>query len=504
MFRLRSFGIILSILFFVIACTKIDTTRLGSDLIPVVDNVNTFDTLLDVTSRNLLFDDSTRLSKSEYHAVGAITGDPLFGSVKGDIYMEMMPAIFPSAFAVDSLVGGDAGIDSIVLSLRYEGNYGDSAGTNPITFTVHKITDPIPMHPDTLGSFPSVYNLKQNFVTGSELGSKSYTRIKNISDSVSVRRDTTKYKVANQVRIVLDKTDAGLIKALRDTKALKTDTLFRSFFKGFKVSSTVGGNGAMAYISLSDTSTRLEYYIRKKNGTGKVDTTSVAFFCGSNAGHANNIVRNVAGSEMAANSLSDSLLYICTNPGSYGRIKIPGLAGVSNRIVHRAELKIIQIPDPLSVPDKLRPPSYLYLDRFDTAVDRVKWTPIPFDLNPGANPVFPTTNTSYPCFPSEAGIDYSYFGGISPVTKTINGQPALVYTFNLTRYVQSVVTKHAPVLDLRLSSILFAEYFDCTGVQYIPVTGNRVVEGRIKLGGGAARNSPFPYKMQLRIIYSKL
>lgn len=163
--------------------------------------------------------------------------------------------------------------------------------------------------------------------------------------------------------------------------------------------------------------------------------------------------------------------------------------------MHRAELKIIQIPDALSVAGKLRPPFYLYLDRFDTAVDRIKFNPIPFDLNPAAN---------YSCFPTDVGIDYSYFGGVSPVTKIINGQPVYEYNFNLTRYVQSIVTRHAASPDLRLSSSMYAEYFDCSGLTYIPVTGNRVAEGRIKLGGGAAKNSPFPYKMQLRIIYSRL
>ncbi len=489
MFSFRTFGIVFSILFLATACTKIDTTRLGSDLIPIVDNVNTFDTLLDVTTRNFPFLDSTRLAKNQLHTVGGINNDPLFGSTRADIYMEMMPSFFPGVFAKDSLIE----VDSVVLSLSYRGHYGDSS--QPITFRVLKITDPVPMHADTLGDYPAYYKLNKSFTTGSQLGFKSYPQFKNISDSVSVRRDSTKYKVVNQIRIVLDKNDVDLLKALRDTNTLKNDTLFRKAFKGFKIEATVGGVGALAYINLADTSTRLEYYVRIRNGINKVDTTSISFFSSSSAGHANNLVRNTATSEMENNKLSDSLLYIFTTPGSYGKITIPGLKNVTNRIIHRAELKIVQIPDALSINGKMPPPDYLYLDRFDTAVDRIKFNPIPFDLNPAAN---------YGCFPTDVGVDYRYFGGILLSKRTINGQSAYEYNFNLTRYVQSIITRKLPTDVLRLSSSIFAEYFNCTGIQYIQVTGNRIAQGRIKLGGGASKNSPFPYKMQLRIIYSKL
>ncbi len=489
MFPIRSLGIVISILLFATACTKIDTTRLGSDLIPVVDNVNTFDTLLDVTTRNFPFLDSTRLPKNQLHAVGGFYNDPLFGSTKADIYMEMKPEFFPGSFPKDSLID----VDSVVLSLAYRGYYGDSS--QPVTFRVFKVTDPVGILADTIGDFSAIHQFSKTFITGPQLGFKSYPQFKNISDTVNVRRDSTKYKVVNQIRIVLDKNDVDLLKVVRDTNALKSDSLFRKLFKGFKIEATVGGVGALAYINITDTATRLEYYVRKKNGFNKIDTTSISLFNNGNAGHANNIVRNTAVSEMERNKLSDSLLYIYTTPGSYGKITIPGLKNVSNRIIHRAELKIVQIPDDLSVTGKLQPPPYLYLDRYDTARDRVKFSTIPFDLNPAAN---------YSCFPTDAGVDYNYFGGVSPNTRTINGQLAYEYNFNLTRYVQSIVTRKLSTDTLRLSSSIFAEYFNCTGIQYVQVTGNRVAEGRIKLGGGATKGSPFPYKMQLRIIYSKL
>jgi len=53
------------ILFFTWGCNKIDSTALGPDLIPTVDNVVTFaDTLLIDAAREQLID-TTRLSRSE-------------------------------------------------------------------------------------------------------------------------------------------------------------------------------------------------------------------------------------------------------------------------------------------------------------------------------------------------------------------------------------------------------------------------------------------------------
>jgi hypothetical protein len=488
--RFQSLKIICS--FFVVvatfACTKIDTTKLGTELIPQVDNVSTFDTLLDVTTKNYLYTDSTRIGKNQLHAIGAISNDPLFGSITASTYTEMMPNVFPSAYKVDSLIA----VDSIVLSLAFNGSYGDSTEALPINFRVLRVAEQ--MIADTPSDYPSIYKMDKTFATAGVLGTKSYTSIKQIRDSVTVKHDSTSYKVKNQIRIVLNK-DADILKALTDTNALKTDTLFRSFFKGFKIEATVGGaNGALVYVNLSDTATKLEYFTRVKNGA-KIDTGSIVFDATrNNTAHLASVVRNLAGSEALANANSDSLLYIYTTPGSYARIKIPNLQNVSNRIVHRAELVITQIPDALSLSSKLLPPPYLYLDRFDTAVDKVKYNIIPFDLNP---------NESYSCFP-QSGVDWAYFGGTAPEAKTINGVNAYVYKFNISRYVQQIITNHISNLDLRLSSQLFAEYFNCNGVTYTPVTNNRIGEGRIKLGGGAAKNSNFPYKMQLRIIYSKL
>ena len=58
---------VFSAIFLLTACTKIDTTHLGSDLIPSVDNVNTFETTLDVVANNYIGNEEYRLNTSNPH-----------------------------------------------------------------------------------------------------------------------------------------------------------------------------------------------------------------------------------------------------------------------------------------------------------------------------------------------------------------------------------------------------------------------------------------------------
>ena len=59
------FLLLFSVAFVQYSCAKIDTTALGSNLIPVVDNVNTFDTTLEVITNNDFLADTTAITYSE-------------------------------------------------------------------------------------------------------------------------------------------------------------------------------------------------------------------------------------------------------------------------------------------------------------------------------------------------------------------------------------------------------------------------------------------------------
>ena len=51
-------------------CTKINPTDIGTDILPVVDNVHTFDTVLRVYADNYLFNDSSIVNYRQDHALG--------------------------------------------------------------------------------------------------------------------------------------------------------------------------------------------------------------------------------------------------------------------------------------------------------------------------------------------------------------------------------------------------------------------------------------------------
>ena len=121
---LYSLSLLIAIVFYISSCTKIRTTDLGGDLIPAVDNVNVFDTTLEVITELYQLPDSTRITRTSDHALG-ILNDPAFGKTTGEMYFKLQPQLFgsyPFGKSRDSLIG----LDSVVLSLKYKSLYGDS------------------------------------------------------------------------------------------------------------------------------------------------------------------------------------------------------------------------------------------------------------------------------------------------------------------------------------------------------------------------------------------
>jgi hypothetical protein len=101
------------------SCEKIDTTDIGDDLIPAVDNVHTFDTVMDVITDNFLLPDSTRILRSEAHAWGVIENDPEFGKTKGEVYFSLTP----NGYGTHPFPKKDSTIvvDSVVLAVAFVG-----------------------------------------------------------------------------------------------------------------------------------------------------------------------------------------------------------------------------------------------------------------------------------------------------------------------------------------------------------------------------------------------
>jgi WD40 repeat protein len=188
-------------------------------------------------------------------------------------------------------------------------------------------------------------------------------------------------------------------------------------------------------------------------------------------------------------------LYLQGQPGTYASLSIPGLDTFknTNRIIHRAELIIEQVPtDPIN-DVTFAPPNYLYLDLKDTGTSvPVRYKPIYLDLNTSE---FYDPDNSLGFYPTT--VDFSYFGGFirkktGPGSSFIN-----YYDINISRYIQQLVKNHGTNYKFRLFpaySIHYPQYFAYRDYY------NSIAYGRVKVGSGS--NTAYP--MRLRIIYSKL
>lgn len=466
------------LLAFIVGCTKITTTSIGNGLIPPIDGVLTKDTNLAIRSKNFL-DSIPRIYKADDHIVGFVN-DPVFGKTEAKINIEVKPVSYPFSFAAskDSITA----IDSVVLILSYKGVWGDTMRN--VGLRVHEISTA-----DTL-RIDSLYKTDRDFATVGELTtSPVQVDVKKLKDSIKVFQDSG----VNMIRIKLSSSFAERLKNYDTLTAYKNDSTFRSYFGGFQISADQTGN-ALLKIGLMDDNTKLAIYYRYK-ASGKLDTAVSYFRTSLKSGASNYIKRDRnAPAEiavtLASTSIEDSLLYLQTQPGVSAKIKIPDLTLLPNMLIHRAELLMEQVPYTNDLSDNYFTPPLLMI-AVDTSfkADSVTRFAIPNSLD----------------FSSGVSSNLLSFGSY-PITKRDNsGNLTYLYNFDITRYVQGIVTRKETSYN---NLVLYAPYneyiFPSVGsTTQLPLTSgafNTAGVGRIRLGGG--NNSL--HRLRLHIIYSLL
>ncbi|HSK12001.1 MAG TPA: DUF4270 family protein [Phnomibacter sp.] len=491
---LRLSSALLTLLLFFAACTKIERTEMGGDLIPPVDNVFTFDTILQVVANNYLPDDSTRINQGADHLAGGISNDPLFGSSRATMFFEMKPSFYPFEFT-DSATR----FDSAVLVLRYSGYYGDSV--SPVQFDLYEV-DRI-MIPDT--SFTPSYTIHPDIgINRSRLWGQKTMQANRYRDTVDIKRGDSIYRrVNNELRIPLNATLAAALFNGDSARVFGSDSIFKSFLPGFALESR-GNPNALHYFRLGEGS-EIQFYYLAKNGA-KFDTVQRNFGVQFNSAHAVKLERDRSGAELnnfltQNPSTGVTQLYVDGTPGAMVSVQVPGLKTLSNRVLHRVELRAVELAPNNGSLSYLSAPRLLYLDA-EYENEPGVFRGIPYDLSPFSR---------YYCFPS-GGIDFSFFGG-TPATRLVDGLPHTEYNFNITRYVQSVITRSEPYFNFRISIPYYVVYRDCVSpassfppnVFPIQSSGsfiNRIGESRVRLAGGNHPDTRL--RMQVRIIYSRL
>ncbi len=464
----------LSILLLFNACRKInEATTLGSELIPPVDNINTFETVLDAKTKTSFFDDTTKLVFTQSVVLGHIN-DPKFGATTADVYFNVAPAVvYSNPFApLDSFLS----IDSVVLSLAYTGAfYGDTNLQH--TVSVYEIAQSAAFEDTTVYRFDTPTDFT---VVPGPLGSKTFA-VKNLRDSIRILQNGDTTRAANVLRIPLSNSIGERFKtfdtSLASTGGFRNDSIFYTLFKGLAIKSSATGNALVSLNLSNQTSTKLTVYFKRTKNN--VPTPSSAEFYHVGNGQANLIQRQISGSAYETNiATSDAerifLQATTGSKGSYGGIKIPDLDTFKNSIIHLAELIIT--PVDVVQDEKLTAP-ILYLDHKRIANNRDSLLFFGKDL-------FDLT-----------GNFNSTFGG----TTQSDGK----YRFNITRYIQDVVTKRELNDSLRLFAPLQVTYRTAATTQPLIVPGNQNPGfGRVVLGGGAFPDAA--QRMKLRIIYSKI
>jgi hypothetical protein len=474
-YRTAFTGLVILFLF-TISCTKIDTTTLGQNLIPVVDNIHTFDTTFTVIANNFDEGECDTIMRNDLQALGIISNDPYFGKTNAAIYMELKPSVFPFTFpaaAPDSLI-----VDSAVLVLQYSHSFGDTNQLQKVK--VYQLLDSFHVGED--------YNTCRvlDYDNSILLGEKSYYPYE-LNDSIHLRNED----VANELRIPISKSFAQNF--IKDSALIfRSDFNFVKYFKGFAiVPDEATGGQALSYFDIVNQATALSFYVRSSNG-GVKDTSVINFTLTGNSALSNSIVRDRTNSEIAGLNqppAGDSVVYIQTSPGSYAMLTIPGFDGLSNRVINRAELIMDQVYSPNSLNNIFNPPLNLYLDVKDPSISDDRFIPIPCDFSS-----------------TELQTRFNYLGGSAKSAKDEMGNTVTEYVFNISRYLQSIVTKKKPNLVIRLRAPNYATnsavYTDwCNqGVGIFSVQRNTIADGRVKLNG----TNNTPTRMRLRVVYSVL
>jgi hypothetical protein len=488
--RVSVFVVLLSILSS--ACTRVSNSELGLGLLPSLDAINTKDTIIEVETETVDIPDSLIVYGSDNHILGEINNDPLFGTTKATMFFQLLPDFFPYFIqgSKDSIIA-----DSAVLTLKFAGFYGDSS--KPVKINLHQIDPSTPL--DITKYYPANYPESFGIKPGVALANPITLNIARVGDSVINRYEASQF----QVRIkLLDKYARMFIKEFDSNNAYRSDTTLRKFFPGFALSIDPSANkNVLLRFNMLDTNTRLALYYKSNLSStglaGKIDTTFVKMrFRLSANGYANFIKRDRTGSEVSKRigKANDSLVFVQTSPGTGVKIKIPALKTFSNRIIHRAELIAEQVPDDANlntIEKQMLAPNYLFLAAYDPNNSKVLRS-VPNDYQTLAN--------------SEA---FLRFGGFL-TNKSLNGyERVATYNFNITRYVQGVISRKDSTFDFRISapvndSIRYIPPYPnntIAGVEYITSsTSNQPAIGRVRLGGG--RHSRF--KMRIRIYYSDL
>jgi hypothetical protein len=432
---------------------------LDSDLVPAVDNVNTF--FSDTTSLkivNVNFDSlhtsikdqqaTAQLSYIPYaygslHCLGDIVDDPIFGKTHAAIALQLKQQLTSLKFPTDKLI-----IDSLVLQLPYVGFYGDKFKSTPLTYNVYRL-------PNAILDKDTIYNshttaVDNTMLLGSvtaDLATIDTTRIEN---SVKVKA----------LRIPLDTAFARQLVNLKSDVEYKDYASFVTWLRGLYITSSNPTKGlGLATFAFSDASMKL--YYRVYNGTDTTKQTSTYRYEPNYCSHYNEINRSFAGTPIASaiNTVNGNELYMQGDCGAALEMTIPHARQFAKTVINKATLQFSIIASGNALSDSVyAAPTQVRIIALDSNGKVVK---------------LPFANTSTGAIVASA------------VSITENGVTERRYVVNITKTLQAISGSNST----KIAKLLIRGE-----------GGLRSANGRVVLGGP----NRFAQKAKINVIYTKL
>jgi hypothetical protein len=433
-------AIFLSVLF---SLTLLFSCKKDGKLTPDFDNGNLAISYVDTfaITTSVEREDSLRTDGLTLNMIG-LYNDPIFGYVSSSLYTQVLLTGVDLDFGTTTPT-----VDSIVLTLAYAAQYGDSL--SELTLDVYELDTELDANTDYYSNTTSSY-------IPSPVGSSTFWP--NLIDNVDIDFDTITR--APHARIKLDNTFGDKI-LTASSDQLTDDASFSAFMKGFYItpSTTVNnsalnsGLGKIAYFDMnSELSTLTMYYD---------DTSSYSFSISSTTEKYSYFAQNYASTDVEKQLNNDmskntARTYVSSMAGVKTKIELPTIRNLGNGdpvVINKAALIFT-----------------VALDK-ESTVDLVDQTIYLVGIDADGNQIFLADNNS------TIESDNTHFdGSYDSSTGT--------YTFNITRHIHQLLTTTATDYGM-----------------YLVSTGAKTEANRVILGSGEEDDT---YKIRLEITYSKI
>ncbi|HMN32829.1 MAG: hypothetical protein IT215_06100 [Chitinophagaceae bacterium] len=326
-----------------------ENTILPNDLVPPIDNINTFsqDTF-SIISNNVYQDsiltgglrNNSQISATStyYQALGTITNDPIFGKTNANIHVEVLPPVANFTFKSQA-AGTSRTIDSIVLAIPFNKTYGDTITAPLQTYKVFR----------SLKKFDRAdaqFEFTNDSIDNTPLSSLTVNYNTFRTDSPTVNS----IKLVPQLRFKMSQSFIDTLENQIDLGSQGAAVDFNSFlnwWNGFYIQADSNSGNTLGYFDTYNT--RLYIYYRYTKTDMQLDTVADVFsFDPSYCNRFNQISRNYTSTPIfnylsSPNPNGDSILFVQREPGVAATIKFPYLHTLENCIVNQAELFLYAI-----------------------------------------------------------------------------------------------------------------------------------------------------------------